>query len=86
MSLVNSEKRRHAYYESPPQIPSILMRQKTIPGARASGKYPSADSEARIDKRRPWTNEGIGIERVGRAGNPSESDERERNTVLWYTS
>jgi hypothetical protein len=62
------------------------MRQKTMPGASASGKNPSPDSEARIAKRTPWTSEGIGIARVGRAGNPSESDERERNTVLWYTS
>ena len=30
--------------------------------------------------------EGIGIARIGRAGSPREMDERERNTVLWYTS
>ena len=30
--------------------------------------------------------EGIGIARIGRAGNPMEREERERNTVLWYTS
>jgi len=79
--------RKYAFtYESPPQIPSILMRQKTRPGARASGKYPNADSEERINRRSPWITEGIGIARVGRAGRPSDREERERNTVLWYTS
>lgn len=73
---------RNAYYESPPHIPSMLMRRNTRPGARDSGKYPNADSDESVIKRIPWMIEGIGIARVGRAGSPMERDERERNTVL----
>lgn len=47
-----------------------------------SGKYPNADSETSVIKRSPCMNEGTGIARIGRAGNPMERDERERNTVL----
>jgi hypothetical protein len=73
---------QNAYYESPPHIPSKLMRRNTRPGARDSGKYPNADSDESVTKRIPWMIEGIGIARVGRAGSPMERDERERNTVL----
>jgi hypothetical protein len=58
------------------------MRRNTRPGARESGKYPSADSDESAIKRNPWMIEGIGIARVGRAGSPRDRDERERNTVL----
>jgi hypothetical protein len=60
----------------------MLMRRNTRPGAKDSGKYPNADSDASAIKRSPWMYEGIGIARIGRAGNPMERDERERNTVL----
>jgi hypothetical protein len=73
---------QNAYYESPPHIPSMLMRRNTRPGARDSGKYPTADSDKSVIKRIPWIIEGIDIARVGRAGSPMERDERERNTVL----
>jgi hypothetical protein len=73
---------QNAYYESPPHIPSMLMRRNTRPGARDSGKYPNADSDESVIKRIPWMIEGIGIARIGRAGSPMERDERERNTVL----
>ena len=81
---LNLLKRRtqDAYYESPPHIPSMLMRRNTRPGARDSGKYPNADSDESVINRIPWMIEGIGIARVGRAGSPMERDERERNTVL----
>ena len=77
-----SKEKQNAYYERPPHIPSRLMRRNTRPGARASGKYPNADSDESVIRRNPWMIEGIGIARVGRAGKPRERDERERNTVL----
>jgi hypothetical protein len=84
LNNLNSLGRRtqNAYYDSPPHIPSMLMRRNTRPGARDSGKYPNADSNESVIKRIPWIIEGIGIARVGRAGSPMERDERERNTVL----
>jgi hypothetical protein len=82
LSKIPSKDGQNAYYESPPHIPSMLMRRNTRPGARDSGKYPNADSDESTINRSPWMIEGIGIARIGRAGSPTEREERERNTVL----
>ena len=52
----------------------------------SSLKTPMADSYIKIKKIRHWITAGNDISRVGSAGIPSDIDDRERKTVVWYKS
>ena len=80
-----------AYYASPPQIPSSATRIATSTiacGAPASilppSNIPHADSAMRVSKIPAWIIAGRGKNRTGKGGKWSVSDERDKNTVVWY--
>lgn len=54
--------------------------------SRSSPKNPTADSYPKRSRIANWMKAGRGKRRVGMAGSPSDIEDRERNTVAWYTS
>ena len=73
-----------AYYARPPQIPSMLMSKKTrkkLAPSELSLKTPTALSYARVSRITSCVTAGIGNSFSGSGGQPSEIEDRERNTV-----
>lgn len=52
----------------------------------SSLKIPTADSVARMVTTIAWTVAGSARSLVGSGGRPSEIDDRDKNTDVWYTS
>ena len=61
---------------------SIASPSDPSPGPR----MPLADSNVSSDRIKNWIMDGKGRNRRGRAGRPSEIDDREMKTFDWYTS
>lgn len=76
-------------YARPPQIPSRLMRMKTVRMLRPSAsaeKKPTADSKIKASNTSACTIAGRGNRRDGRGGTPIEIEDRDKKTVVWYTN
>lgn len=70
-------------------MPSRLTRINTIIILIPSDslvKIPTEDSNAKIRSIADCRSAGSGRRRVGRAGIPREIEDREKKTVVWYTS
>ena len=70
-------------------MPSMLIRRNTkekLNPCESSLKIPAADSMANRVRISACTNAGAGRSLAGRGGSPREIEEREKNTVVWYTS
>ena len=52
----------------------------------SSPKIPMADSYIKAKKMRNWIMAGKDISRTGSAGIPRDTADREKKTVVWYTS
>lgn len=52
----------------------------------APSRMPRADSSARVVRTTACKTAGRGRSRAGKGGRPNEMEDRERNTVAWYTS
>lgn len=79
----------YTYYANPPHMPSRLISRKTVAilsPFESSWKNPTADSTARASRITPWKIAGRGNKAGGRGGSPIDIDDREKNTVVWYTS
>ena len=63
-----------------------IKTKKMLKLSDSSLKTPMADSYVKVKKIRHWIMAGNDISRVGSAGIPSDIDDRERKTVVWYTS
>ena len=77
------------YYANPPQRPSRLISVNTKKMLRlsdSSPKIPMADSYINVKKMKHWMMAGNGISRTGSAGIPRDIEDREKKTVVWYTS
>ena len=77
------------YYARPPQIPSMLTSKKTrkkLAPSELSPKIPIALSYTRVNRITSCMTAGAGSSFSGSGGNPKEMEDRERNTVTWYTS
>jgi hypothetical protein len=77
------------YYANPPQRPSRLMRvntRKMLRLSESSPKIPMADSYIKVMKMKHWTMAGKDISRTGSTGIPRDIADREKKTVVWYTS
>ena len=77
------------YYANPPQSPSRLMSVNTKKMLRLSDlspKIPTADSYIKVMKMTYWTMAGRDISRTGSTGIPRDTADREKKTVVWYTS
>ena len=77
------------YYANPPQRPSRLMSVNTKKMLRlsdSSPKIPMADSYIKAKKMKNWMMAGKDISRTGSAGIPRDTADREKKTVVWYTS
>ena len=77
------------YYARPPQIPSMQMSRKTIKKltpSELSPKIPTALSYVRVNSITSCVTAGAGSSFSGIGGQPREMEDRERNTVAWYTS
>lgn len=77
------------HYARPPQIPSILTSKKTrkkLAPSELSPKIPTALSYTRVNRMTSCVTAGIGSSLSGRGGQPREMEDREKNTVNWYTS
>ena len=77
------------YYANPPQSPSRLMSintKKMLKLSDSSPKIPIADSYIKVKKMKHWTMAGKDISRTGSAGIPRDIEDREKKTVVWYTS
>ena len=78
-----------AYNARPPQIPSMLTSEKTrkkLAPSELSPKTPIALSYTSVNKMMSCVAAGTGSSLSGSGGNPREMEDRERNTVTWYTS
>ena len=77
------------YNARPPQIPSMLtskkIRKKLAP-SELSPKIPIALSYPRVKRMASCMIAGAGSSFSGSGGKPREMEDRERNTVTWYTS
>ena len=89
-SSSNGKKRLcETYYANPPQSPSRPMRVNTKKMLRlsdSSPKIPMADSYIKTKKMKHWMIAGKDISRTGSAGIPRDIADREKKTVVWYTS
>ena len=71
------------YYARPPQIPSMLTSKKTrkkLAPSELSLKIPTALSYARVNRITSCATAGTGNSFSGSGGQPSEIEDRERNT------
>jgi len=59
---------------------------KTLIDSFSSPKKPKADSYERVNKMINCTIAGKGRRRAGKAGSPRDIEDRDKNTVAWYTS
>lgn len=71
------------HYARPPQIPSMVMSKKTrkkLAPSELSLKIPIALSYARVNRITSCVTAGAGSNSSGSGGQPSEMEDRERNT------
>jgi hypothetical protein len=67
----------------------MLIKVNTVMMLSASDsaeKNPTADSNVNISRIRACRMAGRGSKRDGRGGMPIDIEDREKNTVIWYTS
>ena len=63
-----------------------INTKKMLRLSDSSPKIPMADSYIKVKKTKHWMMAGKGISRTGSAGIPRDIADREKKTVVWYTS
>lgn len=89
LSIERRKRKCETYYANPPQRPSRLISvntKKMLKLSDSSPKSPTADSYIKAKNIRHWVMAGKDINRTGSAGIPRDIADREKKTVVWYTS
>lgn len=79
----------YAYYAEPPHMPSRLIRTNTnriLGPSESELKNPTAASKLKVVNMIPCKMAGRERSRAGKGGMPRDMEDRDRKTVVWYTS